>query len=159
MSGIGQWAMTVCVVAVICAVLEMLIPDKKYDRLLKPAIAAFAVYAVMFPLKGTFTDCAEGSGFIRQTEISTRLKEKVGSQAEDAVRNAVSAAVRSSLNGITAAEPEIDVMIETREDGSMVLSGVTVTASNADRQAESLIKSRAAASCGLDQSKITVKYE
>ncbi len=158
MNELKRWALTVCVVAVISAVFELLIPDRKYESLLRPVIAAFAVYAVIAPVGGVFRSCADGASDVPRGEISAGLRETVDRQAADMVSAFIAAEIRRAMSGL-APECGVEVFAETGADGSVTVTGAALTLGGPGLAAESVIKERAASASGLDEEKISVIYE
>ena len=99
MNGLKQWVLTVCIAAVICAIFELLIPDRKYEKLLRPVAAAFAVYAILSPLAGFARSCAGENISFPRGDIDSGLRETVDRQAAGIVRSALAAEIKNALSG------------------------------------------------------------
>ena len=159
MSGLGSWALTVCAAAVISAVFELLIPDRKYERLLRPVIAAFAVCAVLAPAAAARESCSAGTGVYQADEPGGRLRETVERQAADIVRSAVASEIKRAVDGIVPGGCSVDVSVETGEDGALTVTGASLTVGGSFAPSESVIKERASAASGLGSENITVNFE
>ena len=159
MSGLGSWALTVCAAAVISAVFELLIPARKYERLLRPVIAAFAVCAVLSPVAAWKESCSAGTGLYGTYGQSGELRETVERQAADIVRSAVASEIRRAVEGTVADGCAVDVSVETGENGVITVTGASLTVGSSFAHNESVIKERASAASGLDREKIQVIYE
>lgn len=159
MSDVKRWVLTVCVIAVVAAIFELLIPDKKYERLLRPIIAAFAIYTIIAPVKGMIASCSDAAAVYPGAEVSEELRETVERQAVDIVRSAAASEIKRAVAGIAPDGCEVEVFAEAVGDGSVAITGALLTVPATCRPWERGLRERAAEVIGLDAEKIQVVYE
>ena len=159
MTVLRQWTLTVCIAAVISAIFELLIPDKKYERLLGPVTAAFAIYAVAAPLASLPASCSSSAALFPDSYAADRLGSTVERQAMDIVKAAVSSEIRRAVADTMPERCTVEVQAEAGSNGSITITGARLTVPAAYSLSEQRIKERAAAASGLDIENIQVIYE
>ena len=90
MADIKNWAITICAVSVLSAVLNMLIPDGKYEKVLRLCIAAFAICACLGTLGGAVScDVLKDIKSISVESENRELEKRIESQMNSTVQTAV----------------------------------------------------------------------
>lgn len=149
MDSLKEWAISVCAAAVICAALDMLIPEHKYEKVLRLCLAAFALCVCIAPLSGLQSCGGEwrhsNKEEMQYTRLSSDLQQQVERQSAAAVEGAVSRIIDEKLRQLGFSSYEIAVKTDIAADGSITIGQVAVTlAGTSDAEA-------AAAQSALEQ--------
>ena len=136
MADIKNWAITICAVSVLSAVLNMLIPDGKYEKVLRLCIAAFAICACLGTLGGAVScDVLKDIKSISVESENRELEKRIESQMNSTVQTAVY---------------EIMISMDNNKDGSISIGHITVVLINEPAVRCTEIKIMLKESLGLD---------
>lgn len=131
MSEIKDFGMMICGAAVLCAVVNMLVPSEKYEKVIKITLAAVMICAMITPL----TKLSRIRLDLSEYRASDRgyyddLRQKIEIQTESVMQKTVTGMIHESLqkNGIRA--KNIFVETDRLEDGSISIGQVTIETQN-----------------------------
>ena len=129
MSGVYTAAATVCASCVVISLLSRFVTDGGTKKLLTLVLGAFAVVALIFPLRGTVSEIV--------TQIETAQAPEQDESVAESCRAAVLAQTKANLeqaltdilaqNGIAVKSAE--VVLAIADESRVVISSVTLTVS------------------------------
>lgn len=128
MSGVREWATVICLAALSAAMLQSLVPDGSMERMSKFVIGAFIICALIAPLSKAVPQIRAGlETDNRPTEENKKLNSTVDRQFKDAARESITGLVHSELRRMGINCKNVQVMMDTDENGSISINKVVVT--------------------------------
>ena len=98
MSAIKSWSVTICVVSVICTIIEILFPKGKMEKIFKVVLGVFMLCSLLVPLKKTLSninfDAKKPENFIKD---KGKLKSTTDDQIKIAAQNKLKRTVEKIL--------------------------------------------------------------
>lgn len=141
MNGVREWSTIIVLAALAAAILQYLIPDGAMEKVTRLVIGAFIICSVLIPLNG-LTNKTDVAAFAAGTEPvgNLRYQNTINEQTAKAAENAVRTVVISELakKGITCKNVEINM--DTNEDGSISITKVFVSLDQKDAAKEQEIR-------------------
>ncbi|PWM41007.1 MAG: hypothetical protein DBX66_00410 [Clostridiales bacterium] len=127
METIRQFAAMVCVAAVGCCALRLLLPQSALEPVLRVILSAFFLLCLLLPLRGiSLPEFSAGSALFEgevaggQQQLSERLREQVEQAAGDNLRTVID----EKLKKFGISGTNIGIKIHTSTAGSIDITGV-----------------------------------
>ncbi|MCI1964691.1 MAG: stage III sporulation protein AF [Oscillospiraceae bacterium] len=128
MSGVKEWATIICLAALSAAMLQSLVPNGSMERMAKFVIGAFIICALISPLSKAVPQMRAGLEMRDQpVPENQRLNSAVDRQYEDAARQSIIGLVHSECKGMGINCKNVQVMMDTDENGRISINKVMVT--------------------------------
>lgn len=128
MNGIREWSTVVCLAALAAAMLQSMIPNGSMERMAKFVIGAFVICAMIVPISRALPQIRfslnQSSARIQN---SGRLSSEVEKQYREAARQSITGLVNSELGRMGIKCKNVQVFMDTDENGSISISKVIVT--------------------------------
>lgn len=153
MTGLKEWALTVCVVSVVGALLNMLIPDAKYEKLLRLCISAFVVCACLSPMLTLKDSCGSLMPEINANEYSERIDSLNGhieKQAVSTVERVVRSTAASRIEMLGVKRYEIIISTDISENGCISILRIEIDLPESDAITAQLIKTEMEKTLGIE---------
>lgn len=139
MSTIREWATVICMAALAASVLQYLSPGGGMERMLRFVLGAFLLCGILSPFgKGMPVLEFDLPASASVAQDGQQFKDAVDRQFYEAARNGISSVVAGELYKMGIKCENVDLMMDTNEDSSIVINKVAVTlpAEYANRCAE-----------------------
>ena len=126
MNGIREWTTVICLAAVAAAMLQSLVPNGSMERMAKFVIGAFVICALISPLSKALPQIGAVLKDSGPAKESTRLQSTVEEQTRSAAKASITNLVAAELSSIQMKCKNVDVVMDTNEDGSISITKVIV---------------------------------
>ena len=134
MDGIREWTTVLCITAVIAVMFELLSPSGKMEKMMRFALGAFLICALLVPLTGTATQISIdfSTGEVTQPELS-EFQNRVDAQTEQAITTNLQTLALQALaeEGITP--QKMDVRMDRLEDDSISITEIVLYLESKDQ--------------------------
>ena len=130
MTGAREFASMLCIAAVSCCALRLLIPQGALDPVLRMILSAFFLLCLLSPLR-RLPSFALPQGALEEGAAPYRagLDESYSALVEEAVEKNIGKLVEARLQKIGAEGTNIRINVNTNEEGSIDISGIELTLS------------------------------
>lgn len=126
MSGIREWTTVICLAALVAAMLQSLVPNGSMERMAKFVIGAFVICALISPLSRVLPKIGVTLKSEETVSENTRLQSAVEGQVRSAAKASITNLVAAELSDIHMKCKNVDVDMDTNEDGSISITKVKV---------------------------------
>lgn len=127
MEYVKQYALSICVAALVATLVHMLLPNSNISKVLKTAIGVFFLSAVISPFLMDFNILDE---IERYTPITLDLGQEFVDETEEYVvkqfENKIKELILNDLNGIGIDPVQLKIDIYKENDGTVVVESVEV---------------------------------
>ncbi|MVB12989.1 Stage III sporulation protein AF [Caprobacter fermentans] len=128
MNGVREWATVICLAALSAAMLQSLVPNGSMERMAKFVIGAFIICALAAPISKAVPQIRAGLATeSHPAKENERLKSTVDRQYEDAAQQSITGLVHSELKRMGINCKNVQVIMDTDENGSISINKVIVT--------------------------------
>lgn len=128
MSGVKEWATVICLAALSAAMLQSLVPNGSMERMAKFVIGAFIICALIVPASKAAPQIRAGlETENRSAKENQNLNSTVERQYKDAARESITGLVQSELKQMGINCKNVQVIMDTDENGSISITKVVVT--------------------------------
>ena len=128
MSGVKEWATVICLAALSAAMLQSLMPNGPMERMAKFVIGAFILCALIAPISKAVPQIRVGMESENSSAAENdALSSTVDQQLQDAAQQSITTLVRSELKQMGINCKNVQVKMDTKEDGSISINKVIVT--------------------------------
>lgn len=124
MEGIKAWACVLCVVAVGCAMLQMLAPKDGLGRIFRLIIAAFFLCCMLAPLLSLRDIPQLNLDLLPESVSADLLQQRVNEQLTRQMNAALLQVANQTLNGYGIEVQKVEVNTDTSENGSIYIKQV-----------------------------------
>lgn len=143
MSAIKSWSMTICLVSILCTLLEILFPQGKMEKIFRVVLGVFLLCALLVPIGSTLKninfDAKKTENFIKDKD-----KIKFKSTVDDQVKASAEKNLRASIEKILAAKgikPEkINIFMDTTADNCISIGKIEVFLPKGDESKRDTVK-------------------
>lgn len=133
MNGVMQWAAVICLSALVCGMLELLVPDGNMEKMVRLVLGAVLLLAVLSPLTGTLGKLdLHAIGQNIETTDTASLTETVNQQIVQTAQENVQAVAQEILEENETFPQKIQVMMDTSQDDSISITKLIVTLDKED---------------------------
>lgn len=127
MSGIREWSAVICMAALVASMAQSMIPNGSMEKMEKFIIGAFVICALIQPVTQIAPKLGSLFTLDTQTQDDTSALEKtVDSQIETSARQSIANLVAAELSTIHIKYKNVQVDMDTSENGSIQITKVTV---------------------------------
>ena len=127
MSAVKSWSVTVCLVSVICTIIEILFPKGKMEKIFQVVLGVFMLCSLLIPLKKTLAnihfDAKKPENFIKD---KGKLKSTTDDQIKIAAQNKLKRTVEKILTAKGVKPEKINVIMDTTEDSCISIKKIEV---------------------------------
>ena len=150
MSAITSWASIVCLSAVVGAMLQLLSPSGKMEKMVRFVFGAFMICALLTPFMGTMGkisfDLQVGSSTKEQiTEFSQQVDDQISMAAAENIRSLV----QEVLTSQHATAQKIDVFMDTGDNSSISIIKIAITLDREEKSRANTLKKAVEEKLGL----------
>lgn len=142
MSAIKSWSVTICVVSVICTIIEILFPKGKMEKIFKVVLGVFMLCSLLVPLKKTLEninfDAKKPENFIKD---KGKLKSTTDDQIKITAQNKLKRTVEKILAAKNIKPEKINVIMDTNQESCISIKKIEVFLSRGDENKKDTIKS------------------
>lgn len=140
MEGVIQWAVTVSVCAAASCIVEMLLSDTAFEKMVRLVLGIFMLSAIVLPAGKAFSELTRQLPSAERFEVSD-IPEVLGKQQETYLTEQLAGLIDSKLreNGITSAKTEVQTDIGS--DGSILMITAEVSLHRKDAQKSNVVNS------------------
>lgn len=155
MDWLKEWVMTICGGAVFCAVINLLAPDERYEKIIKICTSAYILLLIAVPLINLKGCSLEIKAAEEKISKPSAFEEKVASQAENYMAYAAEKVIIQCLeeNGIN--NVKISVSMDTSDNGCISIGHVTVEADNSQQIDAAAIRLLLESKFGIENIEVT----
>lgn len=141
MSAIKSWSVTICVVSVICTIIEILFPKGKMEKIFKVVLGVFMLCSLLVPLKKTLSninfDAKKPENFIKD---KGKLKSTTDDQIKIAAQNKLKRTVEKILTAKGVKSEKINVIMDTNQESCISIKKIEVFLSRGDENKKDTVK-------------------
>ncbi|WP_411676761.1 stage III sporulation protein AF [Caproicibacter sp.] len=128
MNGVREWATVICLAALSAAMLQSLVPNGSMERMARFVIGAFIICALVAPISKAVPQIRAGLETENHpAKENERLNSTVDRQFEDAAQQSITGLVHSELKRMGINCKNVQVIMDTDENGSISINKVVVT--------------------------------
>ena len=140
MSAIKSWSMTICLVSILCTLLEILFPQGKMEKIFRVVLGVFLLCALLgSTLKNINFDAKKTENFIKDKD-----KIKFKSTVDDQVKASAEKNLRASIEKILAAKgiksEKINIFMDTTADNCISIGKIEVFLPKGDESKRDTVK-------------------
>lgn len=139
MSGLQDWAATLCTLAIGCSLLSMLCPAGRMRRVCGILTAVLFLCCLLSPLGSMLTFVKELFVLPENTQVSVELTDEVNEQARRILTEALLSDARERLSE-TATVKKVAVYRDSSRTDSIYIERVRVTLDKQDRGAGAVVR-------------------
>lgn len=126
MNAVREWSTAICMAALVAALLQSLVPNGSMERMFKFVIGAFVICALIVPLTKIVPlismNLQEDSGSQQDSNLKGTVEKQLSSAAQESITNLVN----TELNKLDIKCKNVNVIMDTNEDGSISINKVVV---------------------------------
>ena len=126
MNAVKEWSAAICMAALAAALLQTLVPSGSMERMVKFIIGAFIICALIQPLAKIVPEISLNLQESTQHSVNSQLKDTVDTQLSTAAQTSIKNLVMTELNNINIKCENVNVIMDTNEDGSISINKVVV---------------------------------
>lgn len=128
MEEIRQFASMLCIAAVGCCMLKMLLPESTMEPVLKVVLSAFFLLCLLTPLRGIAPSLSAAPALLEgQASPSTQsLTQAYNRQIEKAVADNLEAVISAKLEGMGISGANICINVNMDDGGRIDITGVEI---------------------------------
>lgn len=134
--------MTVCLISIICTVIEILFPKGKMEKIFKVVLGIFMLCSLLFPLKNLLKnihfDAKNPENFIKN---KGKLKSTVDEQTKNTVQKKIKQTVEQILSKKNIKPEKINVIMDTTREDCISFKKIEVFLSRSDETKKDTVKS------------------
>lgn len=125
MQSLIGWATAISAAAVVCVVIELMTPNGKTEKLVRFALGAFMICAMLTPLNTALFNINFKIGDIEDISTQSAITNQVNSQVDDMAVNSLKKLITNALSDIDVTPKNIE--INFKEDEKESISQVECT--------------------------------
>lgn len=139
MEWLKEWIMTICGGAVFCAVINLLVPDERYEKIIKMCTAAFILLLIAAPLTN-INSCTDT--YIANEKVCdySDFERSVENQAMDYMTLAAERIIAQRLEENGISNVKISVLMDSSESGCISIGHVTLETEGTHQTDETAVK-------------------
>lgn len=126
MNVVREWSTAICMAALVAAILQSLIPNGSMERMVKFVIGAFVICALIVPITKIIPIIKINLQETTSVNDSPNLKGTVEKQLHSAAQDSITNLVNTELNNIDIKCKNVNVIMDTNDDGSISINKVVV---------------------------------
>ncbi len=126
MSGVREWSTAICMAALVAAMLQSLVPNGSMERMVKFVIGAFIICAIIVPLTKIVPQISVTLQESATSQDNSQFKGTVEKQLSTAAQDSITNLVVAELNNMNIKCKNVNVIMDTNEDGSISINKVVV---------------------------------
>ncbi len=127
MNAVKEWSAAICMAVLAASMLQNLVPNGSMERMVKFVIGAFVICALIQPLAKIVPQVSFDFQENTKSPVNSELKGTVETQLSSAAQNSIRNLVITELNNINIKCENVNVIMDTNEDGSISINKVVVT--------------------------------
>lgn len=141
MSAFKSWSMTICIVSVVCTVIEILFPKGKMEKIFKVVLGVFLLCSLLIPLKNVLKNinfnAKKHENFIKD---SSKLKSTIDDQAQNAAQKNLKGTIQKILEQKSIKPEKINVIMDTNQESCISIRKIEVFLSRGDENKKDIVK-------------------
>ncbi|MBW7573466.1 stage III sporulation protein AF [Caproiciproducens faecalis] len=126
MNAVREWSAAICMAALVAAMLQGLVPNGSMERMVKFVIGAFVICALIVPLAKIAPKISMSFQEDAGSPANSQLEKTVEKQYSAAAQESITNLVVTELNNINIKCKNVNVIMDTNEDGSISINKVVV---------------------------------
>jgi len=126
MNVVREWTTAICMAALVAAILQSLVPNGSMERMVKFVIGAFIICALIVPITKIIPQIELNLQDTSGVQESPNLKGTVDQQLHSAAQDSITNLVNTELNNIDIKCKNVNVIMDTNDDGSISINKVVV---------------------------------
>jgi hypothetical protein len=126
MNAVKEWSAAICMAALVAAMMQSLIPGGSMERMVKFVIGAFVICALIVPLAKIAPKISASMQQNENKPGNSQLEATVEKQFSSAAQESITNLVMTELNNINIKCKNVNVIMDTNEDGSISINKVVV---------------------------------
>lgn len=128
MNGIKEWAAVVCIVTLVAALMQYLVPDGSMAKMMKMLLGVFVICGIILPLSNTIPKISlELQSSSNSNQDTQSFKNSVDQQIYTAANTGIQNIVINELNLMNMNCENVQVLMDTKADNSISISKVVVS--------------------------------
>lgn len=141
MSAIKSWSMTICLISVICTIVEVLFPSGKMEKIFKVVLGIFMLCSLLVPLKNIFKNINFDT---KKPEISVKdsgkLKSATDEQARLAAKKNLERIIKNLLEEKSIKPEKINIIMDTNSESSILIKKIEIFLARGDESKRESVK-------------------
>lgn len=150
MGWLRDWVMTICCGAVFCAVINLLVPDERYEKVIKVCTAAFILLLIAAPLANLRSCDIEYVSAEDKVYEQSDFEKSISCQAEKYMASAAEKVMIQYLEENEISNIKIWVSMDSSDNGCISIGHVTVDTDGSQPADKQIIKTLLKNKFGLD---------
>ena len=126
MNGVREWSTAICMAALVAAMLQSLVPNGSMERMVRFVIGAFVICALIAPIAKIVPEISMNLQESTGSQENSKLKGTVEKQLSSAAQESITNLVNTELNNLDIKCKNVNVIMDTNEDGSISINKVVV---------------------------------
>lgn len=126
MNGVREWSTAICMAALVAAMMQSLVPNGSMERMVRFVIGAFIICALIVPITKIVPQISVTLQKSASTQDNTQFKGTVEKQLYTAAQQSITNLVVAELNNMNIKCENVNVIMDTNEDGSISINKVVV---------------------------------
>lgn len=150
MNAIREWTTIICLAALASAMVELLTPNGRMERMVRFVLGAFLICAVLTPLLGTASKLTFDLR-LNQVEAAdnSAFQKKLDAQVAAAVTGNLKELTQEILQKEGVEAQKIEIFMDTGQDGSILINKMTVQLDKKDENRQVSTRKRLEEELGL----------
>lgn len=141
MSAIKAWSMTICLISVVCTIIEVLFPSGKMEKIFKVVLGIFLLCALLVPLKNIFKNINFDA---KKPEISVKdggkLKSTTDEQTKMTAKKNLERSIKNLLEEKSIKPEKINIIMDTNSESSISIKKIEIFLARGDESKRESIK-------------------
>lgn len=150
MNAIVSWASIICIAAIVGAMLQLLSPSGKMEKMVRFVFGAFMICALLTPLIGTmgkitFDFELDTSALEKTNEFTNHIDEQIAEAAGNNIRSLT----QELLSEKKATAQKIEVFMDTGDNNSISITKIIITLDEEEKSRAGELKKAVEEKLGL----------
>lgn len=155
MNAVRAWSLTICMAALIAALLQYLLPGGSMERMAKFVTGAFFLCVLIVPIANIAPQISSAFWQNTQTDPDTEFSSMVEGQIQDTAQQSIRNLIIAELEKIQIKCKNVSVIMDTDETSSIVINKVVVVLASGEESNITRAKEHLSSVLGL-QTEVTV---
>lgn len=120
------FAASICFSAIVCAILELLVPSGKLEKTVKFVFGAFMVFAMVIPICNIANKINFNFKRYGEIKVESKFKRKVDKQMKKAINDKIENVVKEFFKEKGIEIIKVEAFTDTNEDNSISINKVRI---------------------------------
>lgn len=142
MNGVMQWATVVCLAAVVGAMIELITPTGRMEKMVRFVLGGFMICAIITPLTGTATKITFDlpAQTWQSQETAASFQEDLNEQVLQVAANNIKELAVEALQKEHITAQKIEVFMDTSDESGISINNLVVTLDESRRGDQAQVK-------------------